>query len=179
MGWPMCARWMRIWCLRPVRGKRRSREKFIGRARPSVRARFHLGETAGRGRRPYMTINLRSTKKSVCAGAPSGRTQSLMATMLCSSLPSGASIVPCSAATWPWTMARYSFSTARLSRIFPSSPAVCGIFCDQNHAAGFAVEAVDQKRSKARRQKAEGWKPAQRRFWRLWVKLQVQAARGQ
>ena len=73
-------------------------------------------------------LNLRSTQNSVCDSAPSGRTQSLMATTLASSLPSGASMIPCSAGTCPCTMARYSFSIERPSRIFPNSPATTGFF---------------------------------------------------
>jgi hypothetical protein len=137
MGCPKWARWMRIWCLRPVSGRRRSKEKVESlwlsveeatSPQPSPPAeREKLLPPPDKSERE----NRFSTRNSVCAGAPSGRTQSLMATGLDSSLPSGASMTPCSAATWPWTMARYSLVTARVSQILPSSPAAPGFFASK------------------------------------------------
>lgn len=86
---------MRIWCLRPLWGRTRSRVKS-----PSAR------------------VNRRSTANSVFATEPSGRTQSLMEMMACSSLPSGASQQAVSGTKWPCAMARYSFSTWRWAKSF-------------------------------------------------------------
>lgn len=111
---------MRIWCLRPLWGRTRSRVKS-----PSAR------------------VNRRSTANSVFATEPSGRTQSLMEMMACSSLPSGPRSRPCRERSGRVRWRGIPFRPGAGRRVFECCVGH-GAFRDEDHAAGFAVEAVDE-----------------------------------
>ena len=67
-----------------------------------------------------------------------------MATRLCSSLPSGASISPLLRRDVAVDDGQIFFFDGAAFENFSQLAGGRGIFCDDDHAAGFAVEAVDE-----------------------------------
>jgi hypothetical protein len=124
---PAWARWTRSWCMRPVSGKQRTSANL-----PSPRSkRARRGSACGRVCRRGCTI----CRTQIGDGPISpAREDGLGAFPFIGKRPAG-------------TMARYSFSTSRRSKIMPSSRAAARVFGHEDQTAGVAVEAVDDGRA--------------------------------
>ena len=116
IGCPMDAKWTRIWCWRPVSG-----------------CASHKACAGSR----------RITRNFVTAASPepSAGAGPIITRDFVSSRHSGTSILP-SSGGWPFTSARYVFSTARRANARVRTLATCAVARDQQHPRRFAIDAM-------------------------------------